>query len=169
MRFGVLASGLCVLLLCRATPAEAAAACQAAVYHQFDFFVGDWNVTSTSGAKIGSDVVSKAYGGCVIVEKWHDAGDPGGGVGLTGYQSGRHMWHQDFMDDTGFVLAIDGGMVGQQMIMTGVDYPKAGTKRLHRVVWTVRADKSVEELWKTSADGGATWQVHFDGIFRKAM
>ena len=55
------------------------------------------------------------------------------------------------------------------MVMAGVDYPKTGVTRLNRVSWTVRADGSVEELWKTSDDRGATWQVHFDGIFRKAL
>jgi hypothetical protein len=167
MRFGLLAGVLCALLLCLTNPTEAAAACQSAAYHQFDFFVGRWDVTNPAGEKIGTDEVSKAYGACVLVEKWHDGDDSGGGIGLTGYSIGHHSWHQDFMDDTGFVLTIDGGMVGSKMIMTGADYLKTGVRRLHRVVWTTRADGSVEEVWKTSVDGGATWQPHFDGIFRK--
>ena len=167
MRFACVTAVICAFVLSQATVAEAGPACQAAAYHQFDFFVGRWIVTSSAGKKIGTDEVSKAYGGCVLVEKWHDAGDAGGGIGLTGYQAGRSAWHQDFMDDTGFVLAIDGGMVGSQMIMTGTDVPKPGVKRLHRVTWTTRADGSVEELWKTSEDGGGSWHVHFDGIFHR--
>ena len=147
--------------------AQAADTCHSAAYHQFDFFVGSWSVTTQAGKKIGTDEVTKEYGGCVIVEKWHDAGDPGGGIGLTGYQIGRKTWHQDFMDDGGFVLSIDGALIGTQMIMRGTDYPSDGKSRLHRVTWTPRRDGSVEELWKTSDDGGKTWRVHFDGIFRR--
>src|SRR5437016_2552728 len=43
--------------------------------------VCDWVVTNPAGKQIGTDEVSKAYGDCVIIERWHDADDPGGGIG----------------------------------------------------------------------------------------
>ncbi|MFZ0030868.1 MAG: hypothetical protein WAK84_03230, partial [Candidatus Cybelea sp.] len=54
--FSVIAMLLAVL------PARSFAACNAPVYHQFDFWVGTWRVTDTRGKLLGRDIVSKRLG-----------------------------------------------------------------------------------------------------------
>jgi hypothetical protein len=147
-------------------PVRSLAACDSAVYKQFDFWIGNWRVTDAHGKLLGHDIVTKRLGDCVIYEEYHDAGDPSLGIGMTGYDQGRNAWHQDFMDDTGFVLALDGALEDGAMVLQGTDYSK-GKPRLNRGVWTKRGD-AVEELWTVSTDGGRTWTVKFDGWFHRS-
>ena len=145
------------------TPLRAPAACTAPVYHEFDFWIGSWRVVNARGVLVGHDFVSKRLGGCVIYEEFHDAGDPSIGIGMTGYDRGRARWHQDFIDDTGFVLALDGSLQAGVMVLDGTDYPN-GRPRLNRGVWS-RHGNVVRELWTQSIDGGRTWKPRFDGWF----
>jgi hypothetical protein len=155
-----------IALVLGLVPLRSPAACDAPVYHQFDFWVGTWRVTDAHGTLLGRDIVSKRLGGCVIYEEYHDVNDPSVGIGMTGYDRGRARWHQDFMDDAGFVLALDGALQNGAMILEGTDYV-SGKPRLDRGTWS-RHGEVVEELWEISADGGATWKTHFDGWFHPA-
>ncbi|MGA7092429.1 MAG: hypothetical protein WBX23_00210 [Candidatus Cybelea sp.] len=155
--FSVIATLLAVL------PARSFAACGAPVYHQFDFWVGTWRVTDARGKLLGRDIVSKRLSGCIVYEEYHDADVPSVGIGMTGYERGRARWHQDFMDDNGFVLALDGRLQGGAMVLEGTDFA-GGKVRLNRGIWS-RHGGLVEELWQISTDGGKTWRTRFDGWF----
>ena len=144
-------------------PLQVHAACSAAAYRQFDFFVGKWRVTDAKGKFLGYDYVSKRLGGCVVYEEYHDGNDPGVGIGISGYGLRPGQWHQDFMDDSGFVLALDGSLQNGKMVLQGRDYP-GGDPRLNRGIWTKHGDV-VEELWIQSSNGGRTWKTHFHGWF----
>jgi hypothetical protein len=37
----------------------------------------------------------------------------------------------------------------------------------NRITWTPSPEGSVQQLWETSSDGGKTWQVTFDGRYRR--
>ncbi len=146
-------------------PVRVPAACTSPVYSQFNFWVGNWRVTDARGKLVGYDDVTKRLNGCVVYEEYRDAVHPSLGVGMTGYEEGRGRWHQDFMDDGGFVLALDGSLQEGKMILNGTDYAD-GKPRLNRGVWTPRGD-AVEELWTISLDGGRTWKTRFDGWFHR--
>jgi len=146
-------------------PAHALAACEAPPYHQFDFWIGSWRVTDAHGKLRGHDFVSRRLQGCAIYEEYHDANDPSVGIGMTTYDAGRRRWHQDFMDDTGFFLMLDGSFHNGAMTLEGTDYPN-GKPQLNRGTWTRRGDV-VEELWQVSVDGGKTWRTKFDGFFHR--
>ncbi len=157
-------SVLAAMILCF-LPLRAIAACDAPVYREFDFWLGNWRVTDARGKLLGFDTVTKRLGGCVIYEEYRDANDPSVGIGLTGYGLRPGQWHQDFMDDAGFVLALDGSLQGGSMVLTGTDFI-GGMARLNRGVWSRHGDV-VEELWTSSTDGGATWKTRFDGWFHR--
>jgi hypothetical protein len=69
------------------------------------------------------------------------------------------------VDDTGFVLDLDGGLQNGAMVLEGTDYLN-GHPRLNRGTWRPHGD-AVEELWQTSVDGGRTWKKRFDGWFHR--
>lgn len=133
---------------------------------QFDFIVGNWLVRDASGRAIGTASVSKVYGGCVLMEKRRGAGNSGESLGVVGYQPASKTWHRDFIDDNGFLLAIEGQMDGAAMVMTGKDY-QSDVTRMHRVTWTPMSDGSVEERWQTSTDAGRSWQAHSYGVLQR--
>ena len=135
-------------------------------HQQFDFVIGNWLVRDSSAHAIGTTTVSKAYGGCVLIEKWRGVANSGEGLGVAGYDPARGAWHRDFIDQNGFVLAIDGQLEGAVMVMTGKDYPPDGP-RLHRVTWTRRSDGSLVQRWLTSTDAGRSWQMRFYGAFER--
>jgi hypothetical protein len=144
-----------------------AAGCLAPQYRQFDFFVGRWNVYDRRGNLVGTDVVEKRLKGCVVSERFTDAGKGGGiGIGLSGYQPATQTWYQDFMGDDGLLVTLRGRPAGSAaMVLDGDDYTH-GKHRLDRGAWTVRGNE-VEELWTGSIDGGKTWSTIFDGFFRR--
>lgn len=149
-----------------AVPAAARAACTSAPYHQFDFFVGQWNVYDAKGHSVGSDLVEKRLNGCVVYERYTNP-DRSVGIGLSGYQAKLGTWHQDFMRDDGLVVLLD-GTAGRlaAMVMSGQDFPADGSRRLDRGIWVVHG-KVVEETWLVSTDGGKTWKTQFHGFFHR--
>jgi hypothetical protein len=164
LRFLAIALGS--MLISFAAPAAARAACTAAAYHQFDFFVGQWSVYDAKGHPVGSDDVEKRLNGCVIYERYTNP-DGSVGIGLSGYQAKLGTWHQDFMGDDGLVVALDGAKgAGAAMVMSGHDYPADGTRRLDRGIWTVHG-AVVEETWLVSTDNGKTWKTQFHGFFHR--
>jgi hypothetical protein len=52
---------------------------------------------------------------------------------------------------------------------------KVDASRVHRVelqidkiTWTPNSDGSVRQLWESSTDHGKTWNIAFDGLYKKA-
>ncbi len=146
-----------------ATPAPAP--CSAPEYRQFDFWLGDWDVTNPAGKPAGRNHITQEYGGCVLQEHWSGTG---GSLGSSFniYDPVRKVWHQTWVDNTGTLLEIEGGLKDGSMIMSGEQSQPDGKKLLNRITWTPRAGK-VRQLWETSSDGGKSWTVSFDGLYSK--
>jgi hypothetical protein len=151
-------------MLCAAAPLHAQGA--GAPPREFDFVVGNWLVRDSAGHAIGTVTVSHAYGGCVLIERWHGAANSGEGLGAIGYEPASRSWHRDYLDRGGVVLAFDGRLEAGSMVMTGKDY-RTDVARMNRVTWTPRSDGSVEERWQTSTDDGRSWHAHFYGVLER--
>ncbi len=143
----------------------AAPACVAAAYHQYDFFVGSWNVYHKDGKQFAADVVSKQMNGCVISERW--LGSQTHGVGYSAYDAGHGDWVQSFFGDDGSVLVMRGRPQGDGLLFVGDDFPKPGVVEHNRVLFRPLKGGTVEEYWTVSRDG-KTWSEAFDGFFRPA-
>jgi len=143
-----------------------ASACSSAAYRQFDFWIGDWEVTS-GGQAVGTNSVYPIHGGCALQENWQGAGD--GGISGTSYNifdqaTGR--WHQTWVDSSGTLLLLDGGLVDGVMELSGLRPARDGSGMAqHRIQWTPNPDGSVRQLWEVSQDEGASWTVLFDGLY----
>ena len=69
---------------------------------QFDFWVGEWDVTTPKGAHAGSSSVQKILGGCVVFENWTPASGAAG-KSLNAYNSKLKMWQQFWTSASGNV------------------------------------------------------------------
>jgi hypothetical protein len=143
------------------------APCSASAYHQFDFWVGNWTVYGTQDRKLsGTNDVTREQGGCVLQEHWiGTSGDTGTSVNL--YYDRAHHWHQTWVDNSGGLLLLDGGLRGGNMVLSGTMPGRDGKPVLNRIEWTPNKDGTVRQLWTASRNGGKTWNILFDGTYKK--
>lgn len=143
--------------------------CANALHHQFDFWLGDWNVVDRGGGKtLGHNTITREFGGCVLQEHWTDAGDHSTGSSFNAYDAARRVWHQTWVDTQGQVLVLDGGLRAGSMVLSGRRPGRNGAVVVDRITWTPQPDKRVRQHWQMSRDGGTTWRDVFDGYYTKA-
>ncbi|HET7176978.1 MAG TPA: hypothetical protein VFK21_13360 [Gammaproteobacteria bacterium] len=140
--------------------------CADPAYKQFDFWLGDWNVTTPDGKLVGRDHVEKLYGGCVLKENWTGL-QGGSGSSFNIYDAPRKLWHQSWVDSMGTLLVLEGGLKDGRMVLSGDQVQKDGSHLLNRLTWAPQ-DGRVRQTWDVSKDGGKTWKIVFDGIYKKA-
>jgi len=139
------------------------------VNHDFDFWLGNWAVTTPDGKPAGTNRIESIAGGYALLENW--TGDPaaGGGTGksLNAFNPAKKQWQQFWVGSGSGVLELAGGLDAQgRMVLSGERTTHSG-RVIDRITWTPNADESVRQLWDESSDGGKTWQVVFDGHYVK--
>ena len=133
---------------------------------QFDFWLGEWDVTSPDGRPAGTNRIEKIAGGWGIIEHWQGVAG-GAGKSLNAYHPARRAWQQ-FWVGMGGILELSGGLNPEgEMVLNGESRGRDGRVRLDRVTWTPRADGTVRQHWQVSTDSGATWTTSFDGLYRR--
>lgn len=161
-----------LLLCCLVASASAQTAsppppvCTTAEYRQFDFWIGTWEVRLPNGNRAGSNRIEPILDGCVLRESWT------GAKGYTGtsyniYDRTRQSWHQTWVSNQGDLLQLDGKLQNGSMRMEGESLDSTGATQRHRITWEPTAPGKVRQLWQSSADGGKTWTVLFDGRYVK--
>ena len=133
----------------------------------FDFWVGDWVVTNQeSGELAGRNVIAGLFGGRVLVERYSTP-NGFGGTSLSTYDESARRWHQCWMDSSGGVLDLYGGLDDRVMLMSGETRGQDGRIQLEQISWTPNPDGSVRQHWAQSIDDGTTWTTVFDGLYRR--
>ena len=141
--------------------------CAAAEHRQFDFWLGEWQVTDSTATRIlGSNVITREESGCVVRERWTGAGG-GTGQSMNFYDRRNGQWHQVWVASGGGVLRLTGGLDGTSMVLEGEGVSPTGVPVRNRIAWTPQPDGRVLQLWSTSADGGKTWRAGFDGWYTR--
>lgn len=156
-----------LLALAAALPSFAAEApCADAVKsHQFDFWIGEWDVTA-GGGNAGTNKIEPILGGCVLQENWKGAqGSEGKSFNFYNPETGK--WHQKWVWKQGTSLDLEGGFENGKMSLQGHKKGNDGKTTRSRITWTPNADGTVRQLWESSSDGGKSWQVQFDGLYRR--
>jgi hypothetical protein len=92
-------------------------------YRQFDFWIGDWDVFEIERPTV---IVARArveliLNGCVLHEVYEGL-DGHKGESFSIYDATRKTWHQSWVNDSGYLLTIEGHLKGKSMILEGVDH-----------------------------------------------
>ena len=157
----------CTLAQTPPTPPKRPDPCAAPETHQFDFWLGEWNVFTPDGKQAGTNVIAPLYG-CVLHESWKGRGGFEG-QSFNRYDAARGVWHQTWIDNSGTVLVIEGTFTDGVMKMGDAGQPgKKEPNKLNEIAWSANADGSVRQHWRTSEDGGKTWSTAFDGRYVRA-
>jgi len=139
--------------------------CSAAEHRQFDFWLGDWNVLTPAGQQAGTNSITREMNGCVLHEHW--LGSRGGaGESFNIYDAARQVWHQTWVDGSGTLATLEGGLEGANMVLKGKARGQAGEPLTTRITWTPLSDGRVRQLWEQSPDG-TSWKTLFDGYYTK--
>jgi hypothetical protein len=135
--------------------------------HTFDFWVGSfdarpWNDPSASIK--GRLENTREYEGCVIVENWK-AADSSGGMSMSFYDSNRRVWRMVWIGDDGKSDDFEGSYRDDAMRFEGWVLGGDGKRLLASNVLENVSPDTIRHIYKTSADGGKTWDVKSDGRF----
>jgi hypothetical protein len=131
--------------------------------HQFDFWIGEWDVMNPQGQQAGTNSIQQIVDGCVIFENWTGTGGFSG-KSFNFYDAGKKKWRQLWIGNNGVPIDFEGEYKDGAMRYTSVSVNANGQKTLGRMTFFNLGDK-VRQLWETSTDDGKTWTVAFDGMY----
>lgn len=157
----LLAVGL--IVVSPATTLAQAPTCDAPAYSAFDFWVGEWEVRTPDGALAGLNTIRKTAGGCALKEDWRGAaGSRGESVNFVDPSTGA--WNQVWVDDSGLVLRLEGGVSEPGMVLEGTGRDPSFR---HRITWSPLGDGRVLQHWERSENDGGTWTDVFEGYYSR--
>lgn len=139
-------------------------ACTTAEHRAFDFWIGEWVVHGANGKLAGTNSICREIGGCVLHERYQtDRGYSGESFNI--YDASRKVWHQTWVDSSGLLLLLEGGLRDGKMVLEGQTTGADGATQ-HRISWTPNANGSVRQLWESKPPGG-DWAIAFDGQYTR--
>jgi hypothetical protein len=148
-----------------AQSAEQPEPCSASAYRQFDFWLGEWEVRNPNDEVVGSNFIRRILSGCVLHESWIGASG-GRGQSHNIYNMQTDRWHQTWVDDSGKLLQLDGGLDDEgRMVLGGVTLGDDGASVLNEISWEPLERGQVRQVWRISQDDGSNWQVVFNGLY----
>jgi hypothetical protein len=137
--------------------------CDTAEAHQFDFWLGEWDITWGMTGK-GKNSVRKILGGCAIEETFDGTETiPLIGRSLTVFSAQFARWNQTWVDNQGSYLMFIGEWDedDQRMVLERDDLI-AGKHIKQRMVWHHITPVSLDWSWEKSEDGGITWAAEWE-------
>ena len=161
---------LCAVLAVGAFPASGEEpppkpSCSSAKSHQFDFWIGEWDVLA-GGSLAGRNSIRPILGGCVLQETWNGT-NGGAGSSFNFYDPQRDRWRQLWVWRNGTTIELEGGYADGKMVLEGASTDREGKATRNRITWYENADGTVRQHWQVSRDGGTTWEDSFDGLYRR--
>ncbi|MGS2721139.1 hypothetical protein [Paraglaciecola aestuariivivens] len=148
-------------------PPPSKSACDTPQHKQFDFWLGNWQVSNKEGQLLGTNKVVSILDGCVVSENWQAANGDFSGKSYNFYDSQLKQWHQTWIDNKGGVLYLDGQLEGNVMVLQGQRLAKDGSTTLHKISYTPLPYDKVKQRWQSSKDNGQTWADLFVGYYKK--
>ena len=136
-------------------------------HRALDFWVGAWDVFSPQGQKIGTNVIEKKVGDCLIYENWTSAF--GGGQSMNYFDPSSGKWKQNWVSKNGSVVWYEGEVIDGAMHFEGENIAPNGRITPARVTLSPNPDGTLRHLIETSQDGGKTWAVSFDGKYVRQL
>lgn len=142
--------------------------CQGAGYRDFDFWLGEWDVTSAGNSQpTASNRITVEHDGCILREDYVNGYFTG--MSLSFYDSRQEKWHQTWMSNAGGALYIEGGLNDDgAMVLSNADLPISKINAaISRVTWTPLETGAIRQHWESSTDDGKTWSTVFDGTYTR--
>lgn len=150
------------------TPAPENAVCVGESYREFDFWLGEWDVTQENGEPAGTNTISLEENGCLIRENWASV------QGITGqsqsfYNPGTDEWRQVWVG-AGSIIDIKGGLTpeGAMRLEGEITYTEDGSTYPFFGEWTLQQDGKVIQHFEQFDPEEKVWEEWFTGIYARS-
>lgn len=135
--------------------------CSSPAATQFDFWVGDWNLTWNDTSK-GTNSITKIMDGCTLHENFFDPVLNYKGESWSVYNPAIKMWQQTWVDNSGGYIVLTGKFEnGEMTLETQPRKLPDGKEQIARMVFHNITAESFDWRWEASADNGASWKVNW--------
>jgi hypothetical protein len=129
---------------------------------QFDFWLGDWDVTWAGGGR-GRNRVTRILDGQVIQEEFTAfAASPNTkpflGLSVSVYVPAIAAWRQTWVDNTGNYMEFIGGFADGKLTLS-MERTINGRPASYRMVFYNIAKQSLDWDWQCSEDTGQSWRL----------
>lgn len=115
---------------------------------QFDFWVGDWDVSAVNGPGGATNRITALLDGCAVAEDW-TASNGIRGRSINAYDRDLGQWHQTWVSSQPFGhLRMAGNLEADTMVLRGRRLTTAGAEILDEYRWHVLATGEVIQAWK---------------------
>ena len=136
--------------------------------HHFDFWIGEWDVTTSpksDGSKGGNSVIQSVSGGCALLENWTSI-KGGQGKSLNAYNPRVHEWQQYWIGQDGNVTEFrTSHFDGNSLSFLTDNGP--GPHLIGRLTFTPLDKNLVRQHYESSADSGRTWTTVYDLYYHR--
>src|SRR5215475_13479819 len=131
---------------------------------QFDFWVGEWDVSTTQGAvPSGTSKIELILGDCVVLENWKSLNSLYSGKSYNIYNSSLKRWEQYWVDNVGGNIFFHGQLKDGAMDYWTDDIPQTSGPALRRhLQFSQLGPDKVRQFSQGSTDSGKTWNVEYD-------
>jgi len=134
-------------------------------YREFDFWLGTWEVFTVDGRRAGSNEISSAEAGCLLLESWKGASG-GTGTSMNFFDASANQWVQVWVSGDGTLIDIRGGLSEGSMVLVGTIRDRANPDGApFRGTWTLLEDGRVRQFFEQAAPDGSDWTPWFEGFY----
>jgi len=134
--------------------------CNAPECSQFDFWVGEWDLTWNDTSK-GSNSIRKILNDCVINENFSNPVNNYSGMSWSVYDPQKREWKQTWVDNqNGYIILTGKYSNGEMILSTGPVISPQGKKVVSRMVFYHIKPDSFDWKWEASTDN-FTWKVNW--------
>lgn len=143
------------------------AGCTAAENRQFDFWLGEWDVSPTGQTFVLAESTISAHAqGCVMMENWRPLRGAHG-YSINMYDSADGLWHQEYGDATGRRTVYSGRFTDGVMALDNLSAPPPNSPPDFRARMNFqRIDENTVRQWGETFTNGE-WTTAWDLTYRR--
>ena len=141
--------------------------CSGEAFKQFDFWLGNWDVTTPDGNLAGENLITREENGCLILERWRSAAG-GTGQSYNFYNPATKRWRQVWVSQGG-MIDYEGGLTetGSMKLAGTITYVGTGQQAPFTGEWTPNEDGTVTQYFEQYDAETEQWNPWFTGLYTR--
>ncbi len=134
--------------------------------HQFDFWLGHWEVYKYgTDTIVGISHIESILDSVALLEHYQSAPSPYHGKSINIFNKESLQWEQFWIDNGGSALKLAGEFKNGMMSLENTK-KLDGKTHINRIRWTP-VNGEVRQTWELSRDNGKSWNILFDGLYKR--